>query len=104
MPMPGALQHRFPRPNWSGDAAEAVAQVAALVEQPAQGLDLPLDMQGTAFQQRVWQALRAFRRATPSATPSWPGASVNPQPAAPWPGPGCQSGGGGHSLPPRGAQ
>ena len=29
-----------------------------LVEAPALGLDLPLDVQGTAFQQRVWQALR----------------------------------------------
>jgi len=37
-----------------------VAQVIALVEQPRQGLDLPLDIRGTAFQQRVWQALRAI--------------------------------------------
>ncbi|HEV8617414.1 MAG TPA: methylated-DNA--[protein]-cysteine S-methyltransferase, partial [Methylomirabilota bacterium] len=28
------------------------------VEAPALGLDLPLDVRGTAFQQRVWQALR----------------------------------------------
>jgi AraC family transcriptional regulator of adaptative response/methylated-DNA-[protein]-cysteine methyltransferase len=28
------------------------------VEMPAWGLDLPLDMRGTAFQQKVWQALR----------------------------------------------
>src|SRR5262249_18633013 len=30
----------------------------ALVEAPGIGLDLPLDVRGTAFQQRVWQALR----------------------------------------------
>jgi AraC family transcriptional regulator, regulatory protein of adaptative response / methylated-DNA-[protein]-cysteine methyltransferase len=30
------------------------------VEAPSLGLDLPLDMRGTAFQQRVWQALRAI--------------------------------------------
>jgi AraC family transcriptional regulator of adaptative response/methylated-DNA-[protein]-cysteine methyltransferase len=35
-----------------------VAQVVAFVEAPRIGLDLPLDVRGTAFQQRVWQALR----------------------------------------------
>jgi AraC family transcriptional regulator of adaptative response/methylated-DNA-[protein]-cysteine methyltransferase len=40
--------------------AEQVAQVAAFIEAPAQGLDLPLDIQGTAFQQRVWEALQAI--------------------------------------------
>ena len=34
-----------------------VARVIALVEEPALGHDLPLDVRGTAFQQRVWQAL-----------------------------------------------
>lgn len=56
-----ALQDHFPKAELIGaDAAfEArVAQVATLVEAPAQALDLPLDIQGTAFQQRVWQALR----------------------------------------------
>ena len=37
-----------------------VAQVVAFVEAPGLGLDLPLDVRGTAFQQRVWQALRAI--------------------------------------------
>jgi AraC family transcriptional regulator of adaptative response/methylated-DNA-[protein]-cysteine methyltransferase len=32
--------------------------VVGFVEAPAFGLDLPLDVRGTAFQQRVWQALR----------------------------------------------
>src|SRR5690606_37198070 len=35
-----------------------VAEVVGFVEAPALGLDLPLDVQGTAFQERVWQALR----------------------------------------------
>ena len=37
---------------------ELVAKVVGFVEAPAIGLDLPLDVRGTAFQQRVWQALR----------------------------------------------
>jgi len=57
------LQDRFPRANLiGGDAAfEAlVARVVGFVEAPAFGCDLPLDVRGTAFQQRVWQALRAI--------------------------------------------
>ncbi len=38
--------------------ANTVAAVVAFVEAPARGLDLPLDIGGTAFQQRVWAALR----------------------------------------------
>ena len=43
-----------------GDAGfeQLVAVVVGFVEQPAIGLALPLDVQGTAFQERVWQALR----------------------------------------------
>ena len=55
------LRDRFPRACLtSGDAAfgRMVATVAGFVEAPRRGLDLPLDLQGTAFQQRVWQALR----------------------------------------------
>ena len=57
------LQDRFPQAELvGGDATfeSTMAQVAALMERPSQGLDLPLDVQGTAFQQRVWQALRAI--------------------------------------------
>jgi AraC family transcriptional regulator of adaptative response/methylated-DNA-[protein]-cysteine methyltransferase len=57
------LQDRFPRANLvGGDAAfeETVAKVVGLVEQPGRGLDLPLDVRGTAFQQRVWRALQAI--------------------------------------------
>jgi AraC family transcriptional regulator of adaptative response/methylated-DNA-[protein]-cysteine methyltransferase len=55
------LQDRFPRARLIGGEAEfedLVARVVGLVEAPALGLDLPLDVRGTAFQQRVWQALR----------------------------------------------
>ncbi len=37
---------------------QRVAQVVAMVEEPTLGLDLPLDIQGTPFQQRVWEFLR----------------------------------------------
>ncbi len=55
------LQQRFPKARLIGadkDFEQWVAQVVGLVEAPAIGLDLPLDVRGTAFQQRVWQALR----------------------------------------------
>jgi AraC family transcriptional regulator of adaptative response/methylated-DNA-[protein]-cysteine methyltransferase len=35
-----------------------MARVVGMVEAPEKGLDLPLDVRGTAFQHRVWQALR----------------------------------------------
>jgi len=35
-----------------------VGKLVGFVERPSVGLDLPLDVQGTAFQQRVWQLLR----------------------------------------------
>ncbi len=56
-----ALQDRFPKARLiGGDAGfEAwVAKVVGFVEAPHLGLDLPLDVRGTAFQRRVWQALR----------------------------------------------
>ena len=54
------LQDRFDKAELIGGDAEfeaLVAQVVGFVEQPRLGLDLPLDVRGTAFQQRVWQAL-----------------------------------------------
>ncbi len=55
------LQDRFPNADLvGGDAGfeQLVAQVVGFVEMPKLGLALPLDVRGTAFQQRVWQALR----------------------------------------------
>jgi len=55
------LQDRFDKAELIGGDTQfeaLVAQVVGFVEQPRLGLDLPLDVRGTAFQQRVWQALR----------------------------------------------
>lgn len=55
------LQDRFPKAQLiNGDThfEETVAQVIGFIENPTTNFDLPLDVRGTAFQQRVWQALR----------------------------------------------
>ncbi|MGH6684046.1 MAG: bifunctional DNA-binding transcriptional regulator/O6-methylguanine-DNA methyltransferase Ada [Pseudolabrys sp.] len=55
------LQDRFPKAKLIGadKAYEAlVARVVGFIETSDQGLDLPLDIRGTAFQQRVWRALQ----------------------------------------------
>ncbi len=55
------LQDRFPRATLVGGDADferLVAQVVGFVEAPRLGLSLPLDVRGTAFQQRVWRALQ----------------------------------------------
>ncbi len=55
------LQDRFHAARLVGDDIEfaaLVAHVVALVEEPSSGSDLPLDVWGTAFQERVWRALR----------------------------------------------
>lgn len=57
------LAARFPAAalvEGGGDFAETAAAVIALVDMPSRGLALPLDIRGTAFQQRVWQALCAI--------------------------------------------
>lgn len=57
------LQDRFPKARLVGADREyeaLVARVVGLVEAPALGVDLPLDIRGTAFQQRVWKALQAI--------------------------------------------
>lgn len=55
------LQDRFPRAELAGGDRgfeSLVARVVGFVEDPSIGLELPLDIRGTAFQERVWQALR----------------------------------------------
>jgi len=55
------LQDRFPNANLVGadhGYEVLVARVVGFVEAPRIGLDLPLDVRGTAFQQRVWKALQ----------------------------------------------
>ncbi|WP_184705809.1 bifunctional DNA-binding transcriptional regulator/O6-methylguanine-DNA methyltransferase Ada [Rhizobium lusitanum] len=55
------LQDRFPKAHLIGadrDYEALIARVVGFVENPLVGLDLPLDVRGTAFQRRVWQALQ----------------------------------------------
>jgi AraC family transcriptional regulator, regulatory protein of adaptative response / methylated-DNA-[protein]-cysteine methyltransferase len=53
------LRNEFPEANLiDGQGSEdLVAQVAGLIERPGAGLNLPLDVRGTAFQQLVWDAV-----------------------------------------------
>lgn len=65
------LQERFPGTplqHAPEDLAAPLAQVVRLIEAPRPALDLPLDLRGTAFQQRVWRALREI---PPGATLSY---------------------------------
>jgi AraC family transcriptional regulator of adaptative response/methylated-DNA-[protein]-cysteine methyltransferase len=58
------LQGRFDKAELVGGDAKfesLVATVIGLVEEPQRGADLPLDVRGTAFQQKVWRALSAVR-------------------------------------------
>lgn len=57
------LRKRFPTTEFrhsEQDFAEQLQQLAQLIEHPQQTLQLPLDIRGTLFQQKVWQALRAI--------------------------------------------
>jgi AraC family transcriptional regulator of adaptative response/methylated-DNA-[protein]-cysteine methyltransferase len=61
------LQDTFPKAELvGGDAAfeETMARVAGLIEAPQTALDLPLDIRGTLFQQKVWAALQALPAGT----------------------------------------
>ncbi|MGE0800733.1 MAG: bifunctional DNA-binding transcriptional regulator/O6-methylguanine-DNA methyltransferase Ada [Lautropia sp.] len=65
------LQQRFPNAELVGDDPDfdrLVATVAGLVEAPAATVDLPLDVRGSAFQHRVWHALRQI---PPGSTASY---------------------------------
>ncbi len=67
----GDLRRRFPRATVVADdtgLAETLATVLAFIEEPRQALSLPLDLRGTAFQVRVWEALR---RIPPGETRSY---------------------------------
>ena len=57
------LQKRFPKARLLGGDKEyesTVVRVVGFVEASRIGLNLPLDVRGTAFQRRVWQALQAI--------------------------------------------
>lgn len=57
------LQDRFPKAQLSGadrGSEGVLAQVIAIIEEPRAVAELPLDVRGTAFQKRVWNALRGI--------------------------------------------
>lgn len=57
------LQDQFPNAELVGGDAQfeqVVARVVGFVEAPSAGFELPLDIRGTAFQRRVWQALQTI--------------------------------------------
>lgn len=59
----GRLRERFPQAQFEAADTELgrwVALVLRYLEQPQGALALPLDVQGTVFQHRVWQALQAI--------------------------------------------
>jgi AraC family transcriptional regulator of adaptative response/methylated-DNA-[protein]-cysteine methyltransferase len=65
------LHARFPQADVQragAEFADVLAQVAAFVDAPGANVALPLDVRGTAFQQRVWEALRTI---PPGATVSY---------------------------------
>jgi len=67
------LHKRFPNAQLSGaddDFEKLISRVVELIDEPARGSDLPLDIRGTAFQQRVWQALREI---APGSTATYSG-------------------------------
>jgi AraC family transcriptional regulator of adaptative response/methylated-DNA-[protein]-cysteine methyltransferase len=60
-PLEQSLHERFPRASLREQQASLgalVKEVVACIEMPARSFDLPLDIQGTAFQAQVWAALR----------------------------------------------
>jgi AraC family transcriptional regulator of adaptative response/methylated-DNA-[protein]-cysteine methyltransferase len=68
---PEALARRFPRAELIAggeDFAALLEQVVGAVEKPGDSRHIPLDVQGTAFQEAVWQELR---RIPPGETRSY---------------------------------
>jgi AraC family transcriptional regulator of adaptative response/methylated-DNA-[protein]-cysteine methyltransferase len=67
----GRVASRFPNARLVDDDAEFagwIAKVLGAIEHPSRGIDLPLDIRGTAFQRLVWEALRAI---PPGATATY---------------------------------
>ena len=73
------LAARFPKANLIADEApvhDELAKVIRFVDNPAEGLHLPLDIRGTPFQHRVWEKLRAIpigRTVTYTDVANWVG-------------------------------
>jgi AraC family transcriptional regulator of adaptative response/methylated-DNA-[protein]-cysteine methyltransferase len=69
--LPRAARERFPDAEASEGGADfesLVTRALGLIEQPGQGWDFPLDIEGTPFQRRVWKALREI---PPGSTTSY---------------------------------
>jgi AraC family transcriptional regulator of adaptative response/methylated-DNA-[protein]-cysteine methyltransferase len=64
------LRNEFPKANLVDEQGheELVARVAGFIDKPGAGLDLPLDVRGTAFQQLVWDAVQ---RIPPGSTATY---------------------------------
>ena len=65
------LERLFPNAELvegGADFAALVQRVVAAIDDPASGRDIPVDVRGTAFQERVWQELR---RIPPGETRSY---------------------------------
>jgi AraC family transcriptional regulator, regulatory protein of adaptative response / methylated-DNA-[protein]-cysteine methyltransferase len=65
------LHDKFPRAELDGgdsDFEKLVGRAVRMIHEPNSGHDLPMDIRGTAFQQRVWQALRKI---PPGSTASY---------------------------------
>jgi AraC family transcriptional regulator, regulatory protein of adaptative response / methylated-DNA-[protein]-cysteine methyltransferase len=82
------LAARFPKVRLVADAAavrDDLAKVIRFVDKPAEGLNLTLDMRGTALQRRVWEKLRAIsvgRTVTYGEVARWVGALTSPRAVA----------------------
>ena len=62
--LPKQVQSRFPKAQLqkAGEGfAALIKEVVQFIQSPGQGINIPLDIQGTAFQQRVWNVLRQIQ-------------------------------------------
>ncbi|WP_211371512.1 bifunctional transcriptional activator/DNA repair enzyme AdaA [Altericroceibacterium indicum] len=76
------LVKTFPRATLvpGGDAfTELLGKVIAAVESPSDVSDIPLDVQGTAFQERVWQQLRLIPKGETRSYAELAAAAGNPK-------------------------
>ena len=76
------LARLFPKAELVEGGAEfarLLREVVAQVEQPGETSNLPLDVQGTAFQEAVWQALRAIPRGETRSYAQIAAAAGNPR-------------------------
>ncbi len=94
-PLLRELQDQFPRAQLLGGDADferLVAQVVGFVESPQLGLDLPLDVRGTAFQNGSGRHCGKYRRAARRATRRSPNGSARRERCARWRRPARRTG------------